>query len=112
MATNGRRLSIDTCLQCTERQHWVGMRPSRNQPLIDALAIEIKARRLELNYSQEDLAGLCDLDRPFISLIEVGKKQPTISVLMRLATALDLTLEAFAGRVERRYRDAPKVHPR
>jgi transcriptional regulator with XRE-family HTH domain len=79
------------------------MRPSRNQELINALAIEIKTRRLELQFSQEDLAGRCDLDRPFISLIEVGKKQPTISVLFRLAVALDLTFEAFSGRVERRY---------
>jgi transcriptional regulator with XRE-family HTH domain len=80
------------------------MRPSRNQELIDALAVEIKARRQELEFSQEDLAGRCELDRPFISLIEVGKKQPTISVLYRIALALDLTFEEFAGRVEKRYR--------
>lgn len=79
------------------------MRPSRNQELIDALAIEIKARRLELEFSQDDLAVRCGLDRPFISLIEVGKKQPSISVLLRLAQALELTLEAFAGRIEQRY---------
>lgn len=79
------------------------MRPSRNQELIDALAVEIKARRMELAYSQEDLAGQCELDRPYISLIEVGKKQPTISVLHRLAVALDLSFEEFARRVEHRY---------
>jgi transcriptional regulator with XRE-family HTH domain len=80
------------------------MRPSRNSKLIDALAVEIEARRQELALTQEDLAGRCDLDRPFISLIEVGKKQPTISVLCRLASALELSLAEFAGRVESRYR--------
>ena len=80
------------------------MRPSRNQKLIEALAVEIKARRLELDLTQEDLAGRCDLDRPFISLIEVGKKQPTISVLYRLATALELSFAEFSGRIEVRYR--------
>jgi transcriptional regulator with XRE-family HTH domain len=79
------------------------MRPSRNQELIDALAVEIKARRLELELSQEDLAGHAQLDRPYISLIEVGKKQPTISVLYAIALALDLTFEEFARRVEKRY---------
>ncbi len=79
------------------------MRPSRNQNLIEALAVEIKARRLELDLTQEDLAGRCDLDRPFISLIEVGKKQPTISVFYRLASALELSLADFSARIEARY---------
>ncbi|MBT9495260.1 MAG: helix-turn-helix transcriptional regulator [Paucibacter sp.] len=82
------------------------MRPSRNQELIDALAIEVKARRLELQLTQEDLAGRCELDRPYISLIEVGRKQPTISVLFRIAKALELTLAEFGDRIESRYRKA------
>ncbi|MBV8502431.1 MAG: helix-turn-helix transcriptional regulator [Paucibacter sp.] len=84
------------------------MRPSRNQPLIEALAIEVKARRLELDLTQEDLAHRADLDRPYISLIEVGRKQPTISVLLRIATALDLKLGDFCGRIEARYRKINK----
>ena len=48
------------------------MRPSRNQSLIEALGVEIKVRRLELGLSQEDLAGRCELDRPYITLIESG----------------------------------------
>ncbi len=79
------------------------MRPSRNQALIDALAIEVKTRRNELSLTQEDLAGRCELDRPYVSLIEVGRKQPTISVLYKLAGALDLSFAEFAGRVEVRH---------
>lgn len=79
------------------------MRPSRNQSLISALGVEVKARRLELALSQEDVAGRCDLDRPFITMIEGGRKQPTISVLYRLAAALDLSLGEFCQRVETRY---------
>ena len=84
------------------------MRPSRNQELINALAVEIKARRLELEFSQEELAARMDVDRPYLSLMEVGKKQPTISVLFRIAIALDLTFEQFAGRVEVRYQQETK----
>ncbi|MCX2865814.1 helix-turn-helix transcriptional regulator [Paucibacter sp. PLA-PC-4] len=79
------------------------MRPSRNQELIEALAIEVKARRLELELTQEDLAGRSELDRPYISLIEVGRKQPTISVLYRISTALELTFGEFCARVDARY---------
>lgn len=79
------------------------MRPSKNVQLMQALAIEIKVRREQLGYTQEDLAGKCELDRPYISLIEVGKKQPTISVLLRIAHGLGLSLGVFMGRVEKRY---------
>lgn len=79
------------------------MRPSKNQLLISALATEIKLRRRELGYSQEDLAGNYQLDRPYISLIEVGRKQPTLSVLLRLAEGLQYPLGDFMGRVQQRY---------
>ena len=79
------------------------MRPSKNEPLMRALAIEIKARRLALEMSQEDLAGKCDLDRPYISLIEVARKQPTISVLLKLAEGLGYGLPEMMERVMSRY---------
>ena len=79
------------------------MRPSKNEPLMRALAIEIKARRLALEMSQEDLAGKCDLDRPYISLIEVARKQPTISVLLKLAEGLGYGLPEMKERVMSRY---------
>ncbi len=79
------------------------MRPSKNQQLISALATEIKLRRQELGFSQEDLAGHCQLDRPYISLIEIGRKQPTLSVLLRLSEGLQYPFGDFMGRVEQRY---------
>jgi transcriptional regulator with XRE-family HTH domain len=78
------------------------MRLSRNPLLIQALSATIKARRLELNLTQEALAGQVDLDRPFITLIESGKKQPTVSVLWRLAGGLQMTVAELAGCVDER----------
>ncbi len=80
------------------------MRPSTNQKLIEALAVEMKVRRQQLEISQEELALRIDIDRPYLSLIEVGRKQPTLSVLLRLAEGLELSLGTFLARVERRYR--------
>ena len=79
------------------------MRPSKNILLINALGIELKVRRQELGLTQEDLAGRCELDRPYLSLLEVGRKQPTISVLLLLADGLELSLSSLMSRVQKRY---------
>jgi transcriptional regulator with XRE-family HTH domain len=84
------------------------MRASRNSLLIQALATTIKARRLELKLTQEALADLVDLDRPFITLIEAGKKQPTVSVLWRLAGGLQLTVSELTASVDERLARMPR----
>ena len=57
------------------------MRPSRNDLLIKAFSGVLKARRLALGLTQEDLAGAIELDRPYITLIESGAKQFSLSVV-------------------------------
>lgn len=87
------------------KQIVLSMRPSRNALLLQALGTALKERRGELGLTQEDVAGAAEIDRPFITLIESAAKQPTISVLWRLAAAVDLTPADFAARVDRRYQD-------
>jgi transcriptional regulator with XRE-family HTH domain len=88
------------------------MRPSKNLALMEALGAAIKARRLDLKMSQEDLAGLCEIDRPYISLIEVARKQPTLSVLWRIAIGLDWRLSELMRHVEDRYALEERVRKR
>lgn len=47
-------------------------------------------QRRSKNLTQEDLAIKSDLDRTYISLIERGMRQPTITTLFRLSTALEI----------------------
>ncbi|MFM9925453.1 helix-turn-helix transcriptional regulator [Variovorax sp. H27-G14] len=79
------------------------MRPSRNALLLQALGTALKERRNELGLTQEDVAGAAELDRPFITMIEAAKKQPTVSVLWRLAAALQMSPADFVNRVDQRY---------
>jgi transcriptional regulator with XRE-family HTH domain len=76
---------------------------------MQALAVEVKVLRDQLGLSQEDLAGRAQLDRPYISLIEVARKQPTLSVLYKLAQGLDCTFAHFIERVEKRYLRAQRA---
>lgn len=85
------------------------MRPSRNTLLVEALASVLKQRRNELGLTQEDLAGAVELDRPYITVIESARKQPTISVLWRLAAGLQLSAAELAARIDDKYQQLSKV---
>ena len=85
------------------------MKPSTNPRLLEALAAEVKTRRQELNLSQEDLAGRCELDRPYLSLIEVARKQPSLSVLWKIAGGLELRLSELAARIESRLQREERI---
>jgi len=85
------------------------MRPSTNPVLLQALAAALKERRNELGLTQEDVAGAAGIDRPYVTLIEAARKQPTISVLWRLAVAIDLAPQEFAERIERFNRQLQRV---
>lgn len=61
----------------------------------------IRDLRTEKGLSQERLAELCELHRNHISYIERGIKQPTVSVLIRLAYALGKTAWELLREVEK-----------
>ncbi len=46
-----------------------------------------------MNFSQEKLAELSDLNKNSISTIELGKSSPTIETLDRIAKALNIELK-------------------
>ena len=56
------------------------------------LAVNMKRLRKERGWSQEALAAEAGLDRTYISGIERKVKNPTITVIDRVAVALDCRL--------------------
>lgn len=65
------------------------------KPAIDSryLGGQIRKCRLEKNLTQECLAGLADLSPAHISRIETGAKRPGVEVLVKIAWALDVTVD-------------------
>jgi transcriptional regulator with XRE-family HTH domain len=49
----------------------------------------IRQMRGELGLSQEALAGACDLDRTYISGIERGSRNPSLTNILKIAAALN-----------------------
>ena len=56
-------------------------------------AEKLKALRQERNLSQEDLALLCNIDRTYIGRIERLERKPTIVILDKIATGLNIKLK-------------------
>ena len=55
------------------------------------LATNLRLARQGLGMSQEDLASAARIDRTYVSGIERGVRNPTITVLARFADALNTT---------------------
>ncbi|WP_060203884.1 helix-turn-helix domain-containing protein [Sporosarcina koreensis] len=55
----------------------------------EAFGKVLRKIRVEKSISQEELAHLCGLDRTYISLMERGKRKPTINTIFALAKGLN-----------------------
>jgi transcriptional regulator with XRE-family HTH domain len=64
----------------------------------------LREQRLSRDLSQEQLAEAADVDRTFVSQMERGIRQPTITTLMKLATALGIQPSTLVARMERSLR--------
>lgn len=64
-------------------------------PYLVSMGKRVKARRVELSLSQEQLGTISGIDRTYISGIERGRRNATILVLRRLAQALELSLASM-----------------
>jgi transcriptional regulator with XRE-family HTH domain len=61
----------------------------------------LREQRNTRGFSQEELALAADVDRTFVSQMERGIRQPTITTLMKLANALGIQPSTLVARMER-----------
>lgn len=65
-----------------------------------AFALVLRDLRLKRGLSQEKLAFASDLDRTYISLLERGLRQPSLSTIFQLARELDISPTQMVAAVE------------
>lgn len=65
-----------------------------------ALGAAVKARRNQLDLTQEELALRSGLHQRWISNVETGKRNPSYGSLRRLADALELSTADLIARAE------------
>ena len=61
----------------------------------------LREQRISRDLSQEELALAADVDRTFVSQMERGIRQPTITTLMKLAGALGIQPSTLVIRMEK-----------
>lgn len=65
-----------------------------------AFGAEVRAARARVAMSQQDLADRANLSRSWLSGIERGTADPTLSDMQRIALALSLSLAELLRRAE------------
>lgn len=68
--------------------------------LLHAFGITLKQFRKQKSWSQEELADRSGLDRTYISLLERGHRNPTLSTLFSLANCLGYQPNQFVKKIE------------
>ena len=69
--------------------------------LLERFGHTVREQRLERNLSQEDLADLCCLHRTYISDIELGKRNVSLTNIDKVAIALGISLSGLFEEMEK-----------
>ena len=65
------------------------------------LGEQLRAARLEADWSQEKLAEEAGISRNYVSLLELNRKSPTLDVLLAICGALGVSAADIVAEVER-----------
>ena len=78
-----------------KRQGTKATRPRPPKAVLAVLAARIKELRGEKGWSQDTLAFESGIHRTFIAGLEVGRRNPSLATLARLADALNVPVKAL-----------------
>ncbi len=81
---------------------WDMASSGKKAEVIGIVAANVKAARLAAGLSQEELAHEADVDRTYVSQVEGAKRNITVTVLARIARALQTTPDKLLLSPQRR----------
>ncbi len=65
----------------------------KEKDFLEKLGLNIKVERVKKRFTQEDLAELVGCDRSYISVVERGIQNPSITKFIKIAKALDVDIK-------------------
>lgn len=75
----------------------------QNEHLVAAFAAALLEQREKAGFTQEELAERADVSARFISFLETGRRQPSLSALLALSEGLGIRMRDLLEEVERHY---------
>lgn len=75
----------------------------KNERLVNAFAAALRGARQDAGMTQEDLADRAEVSVRFISQLETGKRQPSLSALEAVCRGLGIPMSVLISAVERQY---------
>lgn len=73
---------------------------NKNKELLYKVGLVLAEWRLEKNISQEKLAELSEIHRTYLSELESGKRNPTLSIINQVVSSLDKTMTELFEKVD------------
>lgn len=80
-----------------------------NETLITAFSAVLREARMNAGLTQEELAERADVSVRFISLLENGKRQPSLSALAAVSAGLNISMSVMLAAVEGRLATDPHL---
>lgn len=68
--------------------------------ILKVIGKRIADERKKQGLTQEDLAGLCEMDRSYLSEIENGHKNPSVVALHKIVRSLNTDLSNFLREIK------------
>jgi transcriptional regulator with XRE-family HTH domain len=75
---------------------------SQQLSVLNTFGENLRFHRNQKGIAQEKLAELADLDRTYISLLERGKRNPTLTCIAKLAKVLEVGFDDLCAGVKRK----------
>ncbi len=70
---------------------------------LTGVGVAIREFRQQAGLSQDQLADRMDMSTPYISMLESGKRYPSIEMLIRIAIALEVRPGDLLNKIAERY---------
>lgn len=78
---------------------------------ISGVGVAIRGFRHRAGLSQDALADRMDVSTSYISMLEGGKRYPSIEMIIRLAIAMEVTPGAILNKIAERYTPSESCFP-